>query len=208
MKCVLVKDGQGPVENLYIGEEATPEPKAGEVQIKVSAAQIPIQRASIDAFVTDPGQFSHAIPKAGLADGKLMLCLQNFGLNRMDLSQREGKYPLPPQASKTILGVEFSGTVTKLGEGASKYKIGDEVFGLAFGVSSYLPSVAPAKHRRRPLTSQPGRVRRIHLQPRDHAHRKAQGAVVCAGRCAAGKLDDRCALLLPMALTPHTTTRN
>ncbi|RSH86759.1 uncharacterized protein EHS24_005031 [Apiotrichum porosum] len=93
MKCVLVKDGQGPVENLYIGEEATPEPKAGEVQIKI----------------------------------------QNFGLNRMDLSQREGKYPLPPQASKTILGVEFSGTVTKLGEGASKYKIGDEVFGLAFG---------------------------------------------------------------------------
>ena len=49
--------------------------------------------------------------------------------------QREGKYPLPPQASKTIMGVEFAGVVTKLGEGSKMYKVGDEVFGLAFGVS-------------------------------------------------------------------------
>jgi NADPH:quinone reductase-like Zn-dependent oxidoreductase len=33
------------------------------------------------------------------------------------------------------MGVEFAGVVTKLGEGASKFKEGDEVFGLAFGVS-------------------------------------------------------------------------
>lgn len=48
--------------------------------------------------------------------------------------QREGKYPLPPQASKTIMGVEFSGTISKLGSGSSKFKEGDEVFGLAYGV--------------------------------------------------------------------------
>lgn len=53
----------------------------------------------------------------------------------MDIMQREGKYPLPPQASKTIMGVEFSGIVTKLGEGCEKLKEGDEVFGLAYGVS-------------------------------------------------------------------------
>lgn len=53
----------------------------------------------------------------------------------MDLLQREGKYPLPPQASKTIMGVEFAGVVTKLGNGASKFKEGEEVFGLAYGVS-------------------------------------------------------------------------
>jgi NADPH:quinone reductase-like Zn-dependent oxidoreductase len=52
----------------------------------------------------------------------------------MDLMQRTGNYPLPPAASKTILGVEFAGTVTKLGKGASKFKEGDEVFGLAYGV--------------------------------------------------------------------------
>jgi NADPH:quinone reductase-like Zn-dependent oxidoreductase len=52
----------------------------------------------------------------------------------MDIMQREGKYPLPPQASKTIMGVEFSGIVTKLGKSAEKFKEGDEVFGLAYGV--------------------------------------------------------------------------
>jgi len=51
----------------------------------------------------------------------------------MDLIQREGKYPLPPQAGK-ILGVEFSGTIESFGEEAEKgFKIGDEVFGLAYG---------------------------------------------------------------------------
>nr|ADE10073.1 ADH N [Tremella fuciformis] len=50
----------------------------------------------------------------------------------MDILQREGKYPLPPKASKTILGVEFSGIVSALGEGSSR-KEGDEVFGLAYG---------------------------------------------------------------------------
>ncbi|WVN91028.1 uncharacterized protein L203_106275 [Cryptococcus depauperatus CBS 7841] len=59
--------------------------------------------------------------------------IKYFGLNRMDVLQREGKYPLPPQASKTILGVEFSGVVTKLGKDANKWKEGDEVFGLAYG---------------------------------------------------------------------------
>ncbi|WVQ99654.1 hypothetical protein IAU59_006793 [Kwoniella sp. CBS 9459] len=91
MKAILIKDGTGPADNLYLGEEATPEPGKGQVQVKA------------------------------------------FGINRMDLLQREGKYPLPPQASRTILGVEFSGVVTKLGEDATQWKEGDEVFGLAYG---------------------------------------------------------------------------
>lgn len=32
------------------------------------------------------------------------------------------------------MGVEFAGTVSEIGEGASTFKKGDEVFGLAFGV--------------------------------------------------------------------------
>jgi NADPH:quinone reductase-like Zn-dependent oxidoreductase len=68
--------------------------------------------------------------------------IKAFGLNRMDLLQREGKYPLPPAASKTIMGVEFSGEIVQLGQGGdqkssngSSWKEGDEVFGLAYGVS-------------------------------------------------------------------------
>lgn len=51
----------------------------------------------------------------------------------MDLLQREGHYPLPPQAPKT-LGVEFSGTIESEAEESEKgFKVGDEVFGLAYG---------------------------------------------------------------------------
>jgi NADPH:quinone reductase-like Zn-dependent oxidoreductase len=51
----------------------------------------------------------------------------------MDISQREGKYPPPPGASD-LLGVEFSGTVTELGQGVKEWKVGDEVLGLVGGV--------------------------------------------------------------------------
>lgn len=61
----------------------------------------------------------------------------------MDLLQREGRYPVPPQAPKT-LGVEFSGVVQGIGEEGGDengergeeeegFKVGDEVFGLAYG---------------------------------------------------------------------------
>jgi len=51
----------------------------------------------------------------------------------MDLLQREGNYPVPPGAPKT-LGVEFSGTIQNLGDGVKEgFQKGDEVFGLAYG---------------------------------------------------------------------------
>jgi len=66
-----------------------------------------------------------------------------FGLNRMDLLQREGLYPLPPQAPST-LGVEFSGTIESFGppltsspetqaQNQGQFREGDAVFGLAYG---------------------------------------------------------------------------
>lgn len=60
--------------------------------------------------------------------------IKAFGLNRLDLSQREGRYPLPPGAS-SILGVEFAGVVTELGPGVTEWSVGDEVLGLTTGVS-------------------------------------------------------------------------
>lgn len=72
-------------------------------------------------------------PKPHPNDSQALVKVHAFGLNRMDLMQREGKYNVPPQAGK-ILGVEFSGVVEDLGEGdASDFKSGDEVFGLAYG---------------------------------------------------------------------------
>ncbi|KAI0146992.1 zinc-binding dehydrogenase [Xylariaceae sp. FL1272] len=72
-------------------------------------------------------------PKPVPKEGEVLVRVKAFGLNRMDLYQREGKYPVPPQAPKT-LGVEFSGTVSSLGPSTtSSFSVGDEVFGLAYG---------------------------------------------------------------------------
>ena len=35
MRAILVKDGKGPVENLYLGETETPAPGPGKVLVKV-----------------------------------------------------------------------------------------------------------------------------------------------------------------------------
>lgn len=37
MRAVLIKDGKGPIENLYIGETDKPVPSKGQVLVKVSA---------------------------------------------------------------------------------------------------------------------------------------------------------------------------
>lgn len=73
------------------------------------------------------------VPKPDPKEGDALVRVKAFGLNRMDLLQREGLYPVPPQAPAT-LGVEFSGTIESFGPGAhGDFKVGDAVFGLAYG---------------------------------------------------------------------------
>ncbi|KAL5356584.1 hypothetical protein BJX96DRAFT_171747 [Aspergillus floccosus] len=73
------------------------------------------------------------IPVPTISGNQALVKVKAFGLNRMDLLEREGKYPLPPQAPKTM-GVEFSGTIAALGpDSCADFKVGDEVFGLAYG---------------------------------------------------------------------------
>lgn len=63
----------------------------------------------------------------------------------MDLLQREGMYPVPPQAPKTM-GVEFSGTIEELAsESEEAFKRGDAVFGLAYG-GAYAEYIAVSTH--------------------------------------------------------------
>jgi NADPH2:quinone reductase len=73
------------------------------------------------------------LPVPPISGNQALVKIKAFGLNRMDLLQREGQYPLPPQAPETM-GVEFSGTIEDLGPDANgAFKVGDEVFGLAYG---------------------------------------------------------------------------
>jgi len=84
-------------------------------------------------------------PKPTPAKAQAIVKVKAFGLNRMDLLQRVGQYPVPPQAGKT-LGVEFSGIIESFGEDAERgFKIGDEVFGLAYG-GAYAEYIAVSTH--------------------------------------------------------------
>lgn len=72
-------------------------------------------------------------PKPTPNNGEAIVKVKAFGINRMDIIQRLGLYPVPPQASRT-LGVEFSGIIESLGpENHGAFEQGDEVLGLAYG---------------------------------------------------------------------------
>ncbi|KAL6798437.1 hypothetical protein V8C43DRAFT_184276 [Trichoderma afarasin] len=72
-------------------------------------------------------------PKPVPSPGQAIVKIAAFGINRMDIIQRRGFYPVPQGAPKT-LGVEFSGTIESFGsESHNGFKVGDEVFGLAYG---------------------------------------------------------------------------
>lgn len=77
--------------------------------------------------------------------GEVLVKIKAFGLNRMDIMQREGQYPAPA-GSSTILGVEFSGHISEIAPDVTGWKINDEVLGLTGG-GAYAEYIAiPATH--------------------------------------------------------------
>jgi putative PIG3 family NAD(P)H quinone oxidoreductase len=71
-----------------------------------------------------------AVPRP--AAGEILVKVAYAGVNRPDCIQRSGRYPPPPGASP-IMGLEISGEVVALGEGVSRWKLGDVVCALANG---------------------------------------------------------------------------
>lgn len=115
MRAVLVKDGKGPVENLYIGETEKPVLKPEEVLVKARRDNRCMSMIMLIQWTQ----------------------VAAFGLNRMDLVQRVGKYPVPAGASE-ILGVEFSGVIAEVAPDVTAFSVGDEVLGLVGGVSGHI----------------------------------------------------------------------
>lgn len=79
------------------------------------------------------------------APGQIRIRVAAAGLNRADLIQRAGHYPPPPGASP-ILGLECAGVVDALGEGVSRWRIGDRVCALLSGGGYAEQVVCPASH--------------------------------------------------------------
>ena len=89
--------------------------------------------------------FINTIPRPVPTGSQALVRVRYFGLNRMDLLQREGKYPLPPHVPST-LGVEFSGDIVSFGGAPERgFAVGDAVFGLAYG-GAYAEYIAVSTH--------------------------------------------------------------
>ena len=70
------------------------------------------------------------LPQPG--PGEILVKVAAAGVNRPDISQREGRYPPPPGASD-LPGLEIAGEVVALGDGVTAWKLGDQVCALAHG---------------------------------------------------------------------------
>jgi putative PIG3 family NAD(P)H quinone oxidoreductase len=72
-------------------------------------------------------------PRPGPGPGQILVEVAASGVNRADLLQRRGRYPVPPGFPENILGLEYSGRVAALGAGVSSWNVGDPVMGITGG---------------------------------------------------------------------------
>lgn len=84
-----------------------------------------------------------AVPKP--AAGEVLIRVRAAGVNRPDVFQRQGHYPAPPGASD-LPGLEVAGEIAALGEGATRWRIGDRVCALTPGGGYAEYCVAPSAH--------------------------------------------------------------
>lgn len=72
-------------------------------------------------------------PIPNIVKGDVLVEVKAAGVNRPDIMQRQGLYPAPKGAPSDIPGLEVSGIITKIGDGVSRWKVGDPVCALVAG---------------------------------------------------------------------------
>ena len=73
------------------------------------------------------------VPRPEPRHDEVRVRVASSGINRADLLQRRGAYPVPPGWPEDILGLEFAGTVDAMGETVRDVEVGDRVMGLVGG---------------------------------------------------------------------------
>jgi putative PIG3 family NAD(P)H quinone oxidoreductase len=81
------------------------------------------------------------VPKPGL--GEVLIQVAAAGVNRPDVLQRQGNYPVPPGASD-IPGLEVAGEIVALGPDTGEWQCGDRVMALLAGGGYAEYASAPA----------------------------------------------------------------
>ena len=70
-------------------------------------------------------------PEPQLGQIRVRVCAS--ALNRADLLQRQGNYPVPPGAPADIAGMEYAGEIDAVGREANYWQPGDRVMGIIGG---------------------------------------------------------------------------
>jgi NADPH2:quinone reductase len=81
-------------------------------------------------------------PRPSPKPDEILIKVAAAGVNRPDVLQRTGNYPVPPDASD-LPGLEVAGEVAELGAGAKQWKKGDKVCALVHGGGYAEYCVAP-----------------------------------------------------------------
>ena len=72
------------------------------------------------------------VPEPVAADGEVVVDVTAAGVNRADVSQRQGHYPPPPGAS-LYPGLECAGVISAVGPGVTGHHVGERVSALLAG---------------------------------------------------------------------------
>lgn len=85
------------------------------------------------------------VPRPEPGPGEALVRVASSGLNRADLLQRRGRYPVPEGYPKEIPGLELAGTVEAVGEGVGRVAVGDRVMGILGGGGYAELALSPAE---------------------------------------------------------------
>jgi putative PIG3 family NAD(P)H quinone oxidoreductase len=91
------------------------------------------------------------VPDPDPGPGEVLIDVAASAVNRADLLQRAGHYP-PPKGAAPWPGLECSGTVAALGEGVTRWQVGDQVCALLSG-GGYAERVVAPEGQLLPLPS-------------------------------------------------------
>jgi NADPH:quinone reductase-like Zn-dependent oxidoreductase len=73
------------------------------------------------------------LPTPSAGPGQVLIKLVAAGMNPMDASLASGEWRPAPATFPMVLGVDGAGTVHALGEGATRFSLGERIFGFAIG---------------------------------------------------------------------------
>lgn len=82
------------------------------------------------------------VPRPTPKAGEVLVRIQASGINPLDTKIHAGVAPHAKQPLPAILGLDLAGTVEAVGEGITRFRPGDEVYGMTGGVGGHQGSLA------------------------------------------------------------------